>query len=165
MGRKPIISPAIIEKVCWNIQKSIPYKYSALIGGISESTLYDWIEKGEALHGVDESELSESQKLYVEFAEEVKKAKALSVSDAVTVINTASSNSWQAAAWMLERRCPEDFGRHDRVEHSGQINGQMTLVAKDLGRMSPEEQEAHAAKLRQKMNLLDSPKVTRDEEE
>jgi transposase len=39
------------------------------------------------------------------------------------VAEAAKGGTWQAAAWMLERRFPAEYGRFDRLEHSGGVDG------------------------------------------
>jgi hypothetical protein len=40
----------------------------------------------------------------------------------VTLISAAAPTNWNAAAWLLERRWPEEFGRQRlETEHSGEV--------------------------------------------
>ena len=61
--------------------------------GIGESTLYEWMRK------------------YPEFAEAVKKADGNAENKAVNAVVDAFEDHWQAAAWWLERRHPERWGK------------------------------------------------------
>jgi hypothetical protein len=65
------------------------------------------------------------------FATAIKKASAQFVEDAVARINCAAADpkNWTAAAWLLERRCPEDYGR-DRTMTREQL---VTLGLETLG--------------------------------
>lgn len=56
---------------------------------------------------------------YFEFFESVKKAEAQAVARNVAVIQSAAKDSWQAAAWWLERKYPQEWGKKDRLEHVG----------------------------------------------
>ena len=40
-------------------------------------------------------------------------------------ITVASETTWQASAWWLERRRPNDWGRKERVEHSGKVESEV----------------------------------------
>lgn len=52
----------------------------------------------------------------VEFRAAIEKAEAQAETDSVRVVRAAMRDHWQAAAWWLERRRAEDYGRVDRVE-------------------------------------------------
>jgi len=48
----------------------------------------------------------------------------------VTYISAAAPKNWNAAAWLLERKFPEEFGRH-RLEITGE-NGAQIQVGVDV---------------------------------
>ena len=52
--------------------------------------------------------------LYVQLFQAVQKAESDAVARNVAVIQTAAKKSWQAAAWWLERRYPEEFATNRR---------------------------------------------------
>jgi hypothetical protein len=63
---------------------------------------------------------SESEQIYQEFREAVEKAKAeAEVRDVTLIDKAAKDGSWQAAAWKLERKFPNKWGRVNRTEISG----------------------------------------------
>lgn len=74
-------------------------KVAANAAGVSERTFYYWIERAQT----DDD--------YREFAEAVDRALSEGEARAVAVIAAASTESWQAAAWMLERRYPDRWAR------------------------------------------------------
>lgn len=45
----------------------------------------------------------------------------------------ALPNTWQAAAWLLERRHPDVYGQRARVEVSRDIREEAALLAAELG--------------------------------
>ena len=53
------------------------------------------------------------------FFEADKKAIADARLERLARIEDASKKSWQAAAWWLERKYPDEFGQKKRLEHSG----------------------------------------------
>lgn len=58
-----------------------------------------------------------------EFARLCEEAEAIAVANKVALINKAAAEgSWQAAAWSLERRYPELYGRKIAHEVSGSVN-------------------------------------------
>jgi hypothetical protein len=53
-----------------------------------------------------------SEQIFLDFLEALEKGQADFVQEQLTRIHKAARrNSWQAAAWMLERRRPDEFGR------------------------------------------------------
>jgi len=90
--------------------------YGAL--GVSKQTWYNWLDKGsKAKSG-----------LYRKLYEEVEKAESRAESRYVTIIAQAAEENWQAAAWMLERKYPERWGRKDKVDLSADKDGFKVVV-------------------------------------
>lgn len=94
-------SPEMTQRICELLQAGNTQKTSAIASGISEETFYTWMKEKP------------------EFSESVKKAEEAAVARNVAIINKAASKSWQAAAWWLERRRPDDFRVRNDVNHSG----------------------------------------------
>lgn len=66
------------------------------------------------------------------FAQAVEKAEADAVvRNVAQIAKAAQEGTWQAAAWWLERRRPEDYGRRDRVEIT--LRQEAHRIAADLG--------------------------------
>jgi len=125
---KTKLTPQLQEQIGNNITLGMPLKFAAEAVGITEVTFYNWIKRGE----------NESKGRFFEFAEHVKACKAKAVQLHLKLITKAATDgSWQASAWILERRHPEEFGRKDRLEldanmkHSGEVNLH-TLSDEDL---------------------------------
>jgi transposase len=76
---------------------------SAGAGGMTYQTFREW-EKDDA-----------------EFSDAVEKAEGIAVRRFLGEI--AQDKSWQAKAWILERRWPKEFGRRESVEMSGPDGG------------------------------------------
>jgi len=72
---------------------------------ISRVTYYDWIRRGKADTDINE------QTLYRQLVERMEGAEALHEQTHLTTIQAASVNTWQAAAWLLERRYPERYAK------------------------------------------------------
>lgn len=53
--------------------------------------------------------------VYVRFVRAIQRARGAAVVRNVTVIQNAATDSWQAAAWYLERTQSRDFGRRDAM--------------------------------------------------
>jgi hypothetical protein len=88
----------------------------ALAAGISERTLYDWINRGE-----DEVEP------YLQFLQALHMAEAEAQVKAVANWQAAMPESWQACRDFLARRWPEDWGPKSRTEISGDGDAPLTI--------------------------------------
>ena len=75
--------------------------------GIDEKTYYNWIHRAED---------AKTRTKYVKFKECVDKAKNKALHNFEQVIVSASMEHWQAAAWMLERRHPNMYGKKEKIE-------------------------------------------------
>ena len=79
------------------------------------------------------------------FATSIKRAESLFVSDKVELINKAAkAGTWTAAAWLLERRRPEEYGRNSVLTAEQFVQAAL----ENLGLMirdNPEAQKQFAA--------------------
>lgn len=107
-GRPPKFNPEVAARVCEAVRAGVPRKDAAAYAGINDSTLYRWTERGR----------KSKKGAFWEFCQQVKKAESDAVVRNVAVIQKAAEREWQAAAWWLERRRPDDFGRKEKREHS-----------------------------------------------
>jgi hypothetical protein len=108
--------------------------------GISKQTLYSWLKRGKAA----------AKGALRDWWEEVQKALALSeVAMIGAVSQAAQDGQWQAAAWHLERKWPERYGRRERIEHTGPGGGpiQQQTGALDVSRMTTAEKRAKLQEL------------------
>ena len=81
---------------------------------VSESAFYRWMQ---------EAEHADEGSLVKEFREKVRHAIATAEHRNVMVIQQAARKNWGAAAWYLERRRPQEWGRSDRLAIGGDPNG------------------------------------------
>lgn len=112
---------------------------AARLAGIHISTLYRWLETGEADHENNKTSL------FRDLYEGANRAEAAAEAHALAVIRNAMPLDWRAAAHFLERRYPAQWGRKDavKVEHSGR-------VAHDVRQMSDDELRELAGGLEQR---------------
>lgn len=89
--------------------------------GIDKSTWYRWLQYGEkAKNGI-----------FRDFYNAIKRAEAEAVARNVAIIQRAAQDSWQAAAWWLERKYPNEWGRKDYVDMS--TDGTITIRIVEVG--------------------------------
>lgn len=105
---------------------------AAAYAGVNKSTLYEWLKRGEReKQRVAENSryrIRESEKPYVEFSNAVEKALAEAEIRDVAIIAKAAKEQWQAAAWRLERKFPDRWGRKDKVDLSADKDGFKVIV-------------------------------------
>ena len=109
MARRTKLTPDIQKTLCDCLRSGCYAVTACARAGITESTYYLWLQKGE-----------EGKQPYSEFLESVKKAdadaEALLAGTVMRVALDAENPCWQAAMTMLERRHPERWGRRNRVD-------------------------------------------------
>ena len=75
-----------------------------------------------AYAGISDDTLARRRKSDAEFAARVEHAREMFKAKMVTLISAAAPKNWNAAAWLLERKHPEEFGRQRlETEHSGAV--------------------------------------------
>lgn len=77
---------------------------AAAAAGVSKSTFYDWIERGDpdGTKAIDHD--------FRVFRQRVDEARAKGEMVRVGQVAAAASDDWRAAAWMLEREFPDKWG-------------------------------------------------------
>ena len=97
----------MIEKAYELVKAGNHYRVISQYFGIDESTWHRWMRKGELAKN--------KNSIYYRFYKAVRKAEAEAHARNVEIIQQAAKTQWQAAAWWLERRYPEIWGRRDRI--------------------------------------------------
>ena len=70
-----------------------------------------------------------AERKFLQFLNAVEKAQAGSDIRMVALISKAAETQWQAAAWRLERKNPDQWGRKQQLEHTGKDGGPVALAA------------------------------------
>jgi transposase-like protein len=107
VGQRCKLASDIEARFFETIETGIGVEPAAASAGLSSSTIYNWIRRGE-----QEQTAGEASE-FVEFLERLTRARAsVHVRLAESLTRAAATGDWRAAAWMLERLSPEDFGKH-----------------------------------------------------
>ena len=104
---KTKLTPELQENFCKAIENGDSILGACGYVGITERTYYNWMDRAAEAKG---------RTKFVKFKECVDKAKAKALHNFEQVITRASTEHWQAAAWMLERRHPNMYGKKDKIE-------------------------------------------------
>ena len=114
MGRKSKYTPDVVDKLTQAIRLGATYVLACDYAGISERTFRSWMET------------------YPPFLQSVKEAEgAAAVGWLAKIEKAASDGNWQAAAWKLERRYPEMYGKQ-RLELTGANGGPVQVETRQL---------------------------------
>jgi hypothetical protein len=122
-GRPSKHTPEVVYRICHSLSQGNTRATAVTCAGISMSTFHEWMNE------------------FSDFSELIKRAEEQAIEHYVNVIHTASTQTWQAAAWYLERRRKEDFGKQDRVD--------ITTNGKDINGMSVEDMVAELERIQQ----------------
>ena len=127
-GRPTDLTPAVQARIVQAIVGGNDNKVAAAYAGIGESTFYAWLERGRKerarLAASPNARPRAKETPFVEFLASIQKAQADAETRNVALIaKAAQEGTWTAAAWWLERKYPERWGRKERqqVEHEGGI--------------------------------------------
>lgn len=127
MARKTLCTPERTKRIADIIRAGNYAEIAARVGGISEATYYNWINRGES-----------GEEPYVEFLESIKAAEAESEARNIALIQRSAQNgTWQAAAWFLERKHGTRWGRRQAVE----VSGNTSITLSGLAEMLRDEDE------------------------
>jgi len=133
MKRPTRLTKLLIEQLATYIENGNFAQDACKLADVSEAGYYKWLATGRAiLEG--EIEKTRANALTVELVEAIKHADAKFKAYHLSNINRASRTTWQASAWMLERRFPEEYGR--RAENSVKVEteGAVTIYIPDNSR-------------------------------
>jgi hypothetical protein len=122
-GRPTKLTPEIQAEICEILREGNYIEVAAPIVGITRETLFGWIRRGR----LEIDRVAENPRLkvrkreapFVAFFHAVKEAQAASEREDLETIKEASKTQWQAAAWRLERKNFDRWGRKQAVELGG----------------------------------------------
>ncbi len=100
-GRPTKLTAEVRGRLLAAIRVGADYGAACAYTGISRDTLHEWRRKGRA-----------GRQPYSGFSDALKEAEGMAVLGWLAKIEKAANDgTWQAAAWLLERRYPERYGR------------------------------------------------------
>lgn len=120
-GRVPFRLADAGHRIIEAVKLGATYRLASQYAGIQIGTLYRWIDKAEKILTRLESEedpiIEESEIIYVDFLLRLQQAEGKAVVGWLAAIESAAvdQGKWQAAAWLLERRHPQEYGKRTEV--------------------------------------------------
>lgn len=109
-GRKTKCTPELIQRVAEGIRLGNYANVVAAACSIGDSTYYQWLAQG------NKDIENGKESIYAEFAEAIKKASSEAEMRNIALIDKAAEEQWQAAAWKLERRHNDRWGKNVTVK-------------------------------------------------
>lgn len=126
MARRTKYTPERRDIIIEGVRTGLTYRLAAAGAGIHQDTITDWKAK------------------HADFSERLLVAEAEAAQAAMDRIKTASKDDWRAAAWILEHRHPEDYGKQVvnqdiNLTHTGAVK--MELLGMRVPLPAPEDAE------------------------
>ena len=116
-GRPSSLTPDVVNRILSAIRCGATNKTSCEAAGVSESTLYRWLDRAKDGNDPDCSE----------FSRRLHRARQEGVTARLALIQKAATKGdWRAAAWLLERDQPDSFSMKLLVSRRG---GPLSLTA------------------------------------
>jgi hypothetical protein len=106
MARPTKLTAEVEERLVDAISVGATYKDACACAGISYQTFLNWQKRAER----------EDDERFVGFLDRIKRAQGQAALVLLAQIKEAAKRDWRAAAWSLERRYPDSYGRHPRAE-------------------------------------------------
>lgn len=143
-----VTKPTLIEDFAKHVELGLSFRLAAQLCLLSEDIVYVWLKQGKELaakHDVDELSDDPPNQLRLRFFKRVKEAEAVAARNALVKIQVAAgSGSWQASAWLLERRYPDEYGRDRFANAGGEQMNTAVIVVPGLQLPPPKDQQEAA---------------------
>lgn len=98
-GRIPKLDKTAHDVIVKAVSDGVPRRFAASLAGVTERTLARWLARGR----------KDASGIFWQFCQDIKGAEAAFIQRNVKEIEAAGLDSWQARAWLLERKFPEEF--------------------------------------------------------
>ena len=152
-GRPTKLTQPVADRIAEGVSLGMTFKNAAMAGGIHEKTLESWRSRG--------AREADSNSIYARFIGQLARAAEKAAIDYLGAIRRSIMESpvkvrehikkdesgkvilteihretlppdIKGAMWWLERRFPEQFGRHDQMEHTGKVKVQAQTQERKL---------------------------------
>ena len=138
-GRKTLLTPERHNAIVTMLEAGGYIEDACEAVGIQPRTYYNWLQRGRDEEDRINAGLKpeKNEEPFLQFFQAVRQAQAEGViSHLKNIDHHAKNGSWQASAWILERKQPRKWGRFDRTEHTGAEGGpiQINVSTEELER-------------------------------
>lgn len=97
--------PEIVAALCGHISNGLTAKDSCTLEDISTTTYHEWL----------------NDPTKVDFAQALKKAEQNFKESNLKIIHNHAQKNWFAAAWLVERKFPDEWALKTKTEFSGYV--------------------------------------------
>ncbi len=98
VGQPSKLDDIVAQRIVASLEKGLPRDTAARLARIAPRTFYNWLRRGKA-----------NEDGYLQFLQRVKEAEAKSEEALMGIIRAHAADTWQACAWLLERRMPKKY--------------------------------------------------------
>ena len=136
LGRPTKLTQDIQTTVCESLERGNYLETAAALSGITTATVRNWVRKGtDILKSIEAGDKITAEELSLaDFTLAIQKAQAVGEARHLGTIDEAAQlGNWNAAAWMLERKTPERWGRREQIEVEMDLKEVRRNIAEALG--------------------------------
>lgn len=141
-GRPAKINENLIKTITQAVKVGNYLETASAFAGISRSTLYEWLRRGkrekQRLEKNDRARMKKEEALYVLLVDSLEQAQAEAEVRDVALIGEAAKSQWQAAAWRLERKYPNKWGRTKQRENEDEGSNNEDKLSKYINLLKKE---------------------------
>lgn len=137
LGRPDLLTPELQEAMVKQLRLGAYAQDAANEVDISIATFHFWMNRGrkerERQKMLPDAEPKPAETKYLNFLEaiEVARGKGTIVLHNI-ILRGATSGDWRAAAYILERTRPDQYGNKEKIEHSGSVDSKVSIEMGDL---------------------------------
>lgn len=110
IGRPTKLNGDLVDHILNTVAHGSTFHAAAQSAGVNRTTLVAWRERGEA--DLDAGK----DTVFARLADGLPRARARGEASLVDTIRAHATLDWRAAAWLLERRNPEDWAKRDSLD-------------------------------------------------
>lgn len=103
-------TPDTVDRIIAAVRRGMSDLDACIIADICQDTFYTWLKER------------------AEFSEAISRARADWKDSLVKKVEAHGEKDWRALAFLLERKCPQEFGAIQRLQHSGDGGGPLKFV-------------------------------------
>ena len=128
VGRPTDCTPEVTEIVCRELRLGLSIASACAAAGITKTSYYEYYQR--AIEGPP----------FSVFAAATTKARSEGTRGLEHTVRKAAVGDWRAAAWMLERRAPEDWSKRTEITgaNGGPIEAQIVVAPALLDALADE---------------------------
>lgn len=119
-----VITDAKIRAICRSISLGASIKTAASVAGVDPRTVYRWKKLGKK---------AKSGK-YFELIQKMQAAENQFIANNLENLAKHAAQTWQASAWLLERRHPEQFAKASERRELEELRRELELIRGEIAK-------------------------------